>query len=287
MKSILALIGGGDRDQAVFETALAAARPFSAHIQFLHIHVGAGEAARFSHAQFAMGPALREALEQLASNAQHYSDLAEYNVRELCARHKIQISERPSESQGVTASFREERNDALERLTFHARRSDLIVMGRARQTQGLPPYALEHLILSCGRPMLVAGSAAPQQLTGTIMVCWKGSDHDARAVAAATPILNKAKRIVFASATERRGRAGEGMHELARQFAGNGISTEVQVIPAKGRGISASLSAAAETHGADLVVMGAYGHSRLHELLFGSCTEAFMRHADRPILLMH
>ena len=39
--------------------------------------------------------------------------------------------------------------------------------------------------------------------------------------------------------------------------------------------------------GADLIVMGAYGQSRMHELVFGSCTEAFLRDADRPILLMH
>jgi len=45
MKTILVLFGGGDRDQMIFETAVAAARPLSAHLDFLHIQVGAGEAA--------------------------------------------------------------------------------------------------------------------------------------------------------------------------------------------------------------------------------------------------
>jgi nucleotide-binding universal stress UspA family protein len=287
MKTILVLVGGGDRDQVILQTALAAAVPLSAHLEFLHIHVSSGQAARYSHAEFAMGPALRNTLEQLENKAKSFSDLAADHIRDFCARSMVEICDTPIEGRKVTASFREEKDNALERLTFHARHNDLVVMGRAKQTQGLAPDILERLVLSCGRPMLVAGSAAPQQLTGTIMVCWKESVNAARAVAAATPILTKAKRVVFASVMERDDGVTEALHHLTRQFAWNGISTEVQVIPASGRGIPDSLAAAAEACGADLVVMGAYGRSRARQLLFGSCTEAFIRHADKPILLMH
>jgi nucleotide-binding universal stress UspA family protein len=199
----------------------------------------------------------------------------------------IEISNTPISPGQVTASFREETDNAPQRLTFHARHSDLVVMGRAKQTQGLPPDILDNLILTCGRPMLVAASTAPQQLTGTVMVCWKESVNAARAVTAATPILNKAKHMVFTSVKERDEPASEAVQDLARQFAWHGISTEVKVIPAEGRAVPGLLSAAAEDCGADLVVMGAYGRSRARELIFGSCTEAFMRHADKPILLMH
>jgi nucleotide-binding universal stress UspA family protein len=287
MKTILVLVGGSDRDQVVLQTALAAALPFSAHLEFLHIHVSSGQAARYSGAEFARGPALRNALEQLENKAKSFSEIAADHVRDFCAHAMIEICDTPAKAQKVTASFREETDNAQARLTFHARHNDLIVMGRSKQTQGLAPDTLERLVLSCGRPMLVAASAPPQQLTGTVMVCWKESDNAARAVAAATPIMSKAKRVVFASVMERDDSVNEAMNHLARQFAWNGVSTEVQVIPADGRKISDSLAAAAGACGADLVVMGAYGQSRTRELLFGSCTEAFIRHADRPILLMH
>jgi nucleotide-binding universal stress UspA family protein len=287
MKTILVLIGGGDRDQVIAQTALAAALPFSAHLDFLHVHVSAGEAARYSRTEFAMGPALRNALEQLGNKAKSFSDLAADHVREFCAGTTIEICDAPTDIGKVTASFREESDGSPQRLTFHARHSDLIVMGRAKQTQGLAPDILDSLVLSCGRPMLVAASNAPQQLTGTVMVCWKESGNAARAVTAATPILSKAKHVVFTSVTERDEGVTEAVHDLARQFAWHGVSTEVKVIPADGRAIPGVLSAAAEDCGADLVVMGAYGRSRARELIFGSCTEAFMRHADRPILLMH
>lgn len=288
MKSILVLIGGSDRDEVVLQTALAAALPFSAHLNFLHIHVSPEQAARQDrHVEFAMGAALRNTLDELEVKAKSFSDLAADNVRNFCARSMVEICDTPTEAQKVTASFREEKDNALERLIFHARHHDLIVMGRGKQTQGLPPDILERLVLSSGRPMLVAGSAAPQKFTGTVMVCWKECGNAARAVAAATPLLTKAKRVVFASVKERDDGLTEALHQLAQQFTWNGVSTEVQVIPANDRGIASSLSDAAEACGADLMVLGAYGHLRVRELLFGSCTEAFIRHANRPILLMH
>jgi nucleotide-binding universal stress UspA family protein len=287
MKSILALIGGSDRDEVVLQTALAAALPFAAHLELLHIHVSPAQAARYSRADFAVGAAIRNTLDELGSKARSFSDLAADHTRDFCAHAKIELCDAPTDAGKVTASFREEQDSGLERLTFHVRHHDLVVMGRAKQTQGLQPDILERLVLSSGRPMLVAGSAAPQKLTGTILVCWKESGNAARAVAAATPMLAKAKRVAFASVMERDDSLSEGIHDLAQQFAWNGISTEVQVIPADDRAIATSLSDAAKACGADLMVLGAYGHSRARTLLFGSCTEAFIRDADRPILLMH
>jgi nucleotide-binding universal stress UspA family protein len=288
MKTILVLIGGSDRDQVVFETAMAAARPLSAHLDFLHIHVGAGEAARHSSgAEFARGAGLRGALTSLDSKARSFSEIASSNFRDFCMRWQIEICDEPGGEQHVTASYREETGDSMDRLTFHARHCDLVVMGRAKQKQGLAQDTLESLILVCGRPMLVVASTAPQRLTGTIMVCWKESANAARAVAAAMPILAKAKRVVFTSVVEREEGLAEAVDDLARQFAWNGVATETQVIPAKGRKIPGVLSAAADECDADLVVMGAYGTSRARQVIFGSCTETFLRHADRPILLMH
>ena len=287
MKTILTFVGGGDRDQVILQTALAAAIPLSAHLDFLHLHVPATQAARYSNTEFASGAALRNAFQRLGTNAHAFSDLAAENVRAFCANAKIEMCDTPTNTPSVTASFREEQSNALERLTFHARHSDLIVMGRARQKQGLAPDTLEHLVLNSGRPILVAASTAPQTLTDTVLVCWKESSHAARAVTAATPLLAKAQRVVFVSVAEQDDGVTDALDDLSRQFAWNGVASEVRVMPASRRGIPGALAAAAEECGADLVVMGAYGRSRAREFIFGSCTEAFLDNSDRPILLMH
>lgn len=294
MKSMLVLIGGGPRDRVVFQTALAAARPLSAHMDCLHIHVTMGEAAR-DVAVSTSGLAMRDALGRLRTKAEileRASKAAADNIRELCARSAVELRDprpdasAPPDATGVTASFREETDNALERLTTNAKRSDLVVMGRARQTQGLPKDTLEHLILRCGRPMLLAGADAPAQLD-TIMVCWKKSDHATRAATAATPLLARAKRVVFATIAEPTAEITDALNKLARESVPNSVQTEVKIVPPKGRKIPDALSAAAVECGADLVVMGAYGRARALEFLFGSCTESLMMQSDKAILLLH
>lgn len=287
LKTILTFVGGGDRDPVILQTAFAAAVPLSAHLDFLHVHVPAGQAARYSRTEFASGAALRNALAQLETNANAFAHFAAENVRAFCAGAKVELCDAPSDAGGVTGRFREEQSNALERLTFHGRHSDLVAMGRARQKQGLAPDTLEHLALHCGRPILVAASAAPATLADTVMVCWKECENAARAVTAAAPILAKAKRVVWASVAEGDGGVTEALEDVARQFAWNGIPSEVRPIAASRRPVAKALAAVAEECGADLVVMGAYGRSRTRTRIFGSCTDALLEECVRPILLMH
>jgi nucleotide-binding universal stress UspA family protein len=289
MKTILGLIGGGSRDEVILGTALAMALPYSAHMDFLHVQVSAGIAAQYdSHVQFAMGAGIGSALDNLDTKAKTFSELAAANVRRFCTVASVEICETRIEGKYPTASFREEQNTTIQRLIFHASQSDAVVLGRAKQSQGLQPDTLERLIRNCGRPVLVAASAAPRTLTGTILVCWNNSGNVARTVEIAMPILAKAKRVIFAHVVTRRSQQGtKPMHDFVRQLAKNNVSVEAQLIPADGDEIPSSLASAADHCSADLLIVGAYGRSRLRELIFGSRTEALIRNVDRPVLMMH
>ena len=182
MKSFLIPIGGSDTDSGLFETALAAAWPFSSHMHFLHVHVGPGEAALNSpHTGFAMGPALSGALQELDTKAQTRSALAAKHFREFCAKANVEVRDAPERTDAVTASWREENGSALPRIMFHARHHDLVVVGRAKSANGLPADFLEQLLVGCGRPVLIAGPATRPAFAGTVMVCWKESAEAARA----------------------------------------------------------------------------------------------------------
>jgi nucleotide-binding universal stress UspA family protein len=288
MKSFLIPIGGSDTDGALFEAALAAARPLSSHLSFLHVHVGPGEAAvNTPHTGFAMGPALRNAMRELDTKAQTRSELAARHFREFCAKAMVEIRDAPERTNGVTASWRDEDGSALPRILFHARHHDLVVVGRAKSANGLPADFLEQLLVGCGRPVLIAGAARAPTLEGTIMVCWKETPEAARAVNAAMPFLRHARRVVVVSIAENGDDPGESLAEVSRQLAWNGVRAELRTVLSSGGSIPALLSAAAQECAADLVVLGAYGRSRMHEMLFGSCTQAVIRNADRSVLLMH
>ncbi len=288
MKNILALIGGGPRDQVIFDTALTAAMPFAAHVNFLHIHVTAGEAALGTRTEFAVGPAVGVALRQLEERARTYSRVAADHIRELCENSVVPVNDAEDVGRNsVTASYSEETDQALKRLTANALRNDLIVTGRLKQTQGLPSRTLEHLIRRSSRPMLVAASGSPRELTGTAIVFWDGSGSAARAVEAAKPLLTKATRVVVTRVFDRRKPDEAALTEIVRTLADSDIKAEPLPISVDGRNLAARLAAAADECKADLVVMGAYGRGMVRELLFGSRTEALLSSTDRPILLMH
>jgi nucleotide-binding universal stress UspA family protein len=288
MKSFLIPIGGSDTDAGLFETALAAARPFSSHMNFLHVHVGPGEAALNSpHTGFAMGPALSSALAELDTKAQTRAELAARHFREFCAKANVEIRDAPVRTEAVTASWREEDGSALPRILFHARHHDLVVVGRAKSANGLPSDFLDQLLVGCGRPVLIAGPATRSAVGGTVMVCWKESSEAARAVNAAMPLLRHARQVVVVSIAENGDDPAEALAGVARHLAWNGVTAELRTIPSSGGGIPALLSATAHECGADLVVLGAYGHSRVHEILFGSCTQSVIRNAETSVLLMH
>jgi nucleotide-binding universal stress UspA family protein len=285
MKTILTFVGGGERDEVILQTALAAAIPLSAHLDCLHAHVPSTLAARHANLDFAMGDVLRSTLDRLRTDADTFSSLAGKNVHAFCASTGIELCAGPTGAQKVTARFFEEPSNELECLSLHASQRDLIVMGRARQKQGLAPDTLEHIVRHSGRPVLTAGSAAPQTLIETIMVCWKDARSTAAAVADAAPFLAKARRVLFISVAKRDHGLSAAMAATAREVGG--VEAETRVIPSSRDGIPDALAVAAEECRADLLVMGAYGRSRVGEILFGSCTDQLLARSDRPILLRH
>jgi nucleotide-binding universal stress UspA family protein len=153
---------------------------------------------------------------------------------------------------------------------------------------GLPPDRLETLLLGCGRPLLIAPTDAPLRALETAVVCWKETGDAARAVSAALPLLQQARRVVVVSVAED-GSASlpEALGEVVRGLAWNGIVAEAQVLPRTRRATSDALFAAAREHGADFMVMGAYGHRYLREALFGGCTQSVIDTGQCPVFLMH
>ena len=288
MKTILVLSGGSDSDSPVFETALAAAQPLGAHLRFVHIRIGTGQAAMYSpHVEFARGPALVDALGRLENDAERRSAAFGDHVRAFCTRFNITMQDAPGPAKGVTASFLEESNDAARRLVGHARHHDLVVMARTKRANGLPPDFIETLLLNSGRPVLLATNEAPRKLNGKVMVCWRETPDAARALGVAMPFLTRAERVVFVGVQEKGNDIEEALNDVAAQFRWTGVPAHIRPISSEGRSVADVLASAAEACAADLMVMGAYGHSHMREVIFGGCTQAVIRHAERPVLLLH
>jgi nucleotide-binding universal stress UspA family protein len=285
IKTILVPTSGSDTDAVVFETALVAARPCQAHLEFFHVRVSAGEALRYrEHARFARGKALRGALGELEEESARRWEAAQYHVRDFCNQHKIIMADAPDRLNTISASWREAAGNGEEPFIARARVHDLVVMGRLTRPNGLPPNLLPFLLVECGRPMLIAAAEAPRRF-GTILVAWKDAREPARALTAAVPLLMEAERVVVVEIVEGHPSANDAA-TVATQLAWHGLRAEPRTIRADGHPVAASLSSAAEAFGADLLVMGSYSTGPLREEIFGGCTRSILNHAPVPVFVL-
>lgn len=287
MKTILVPVGGSETDHAVFAMALAAAKPLAAHLEFLHIRVPPSEAAVYTpHIDFARGAALRETVSRLETDMERRSVAAERHFRRFCEQEGIVVRDTPPLAPSISAVWREELGDALERLVYRARHNDLIVLGRSPRANGLPPDLIERILLECGHPVLIAPAQARASVTGTVLVCWRETAEAARALTAALPLLAHSARVVVASVEERNASL-TGALDIVQQLRWHGIGAEAMCLVGGTHPTAELLHSTASKFDADLVVMGGYGSSRAREVIFGGCTQFFIDQAEKPVLLMH
>jgi len=177
--------------------------------------------------------------------------------------------------------------DVPDILVEYARLRDLTILPMPEDSD---QWYAEAIIFGSGRPTLILPEKAkrrPFQL-GTVAVAWDFSRAAARAVADALPILELAKQVRIVTVVNEKAlgskRSGE---ELAKNLARHGIDVVLDKVDAKGDTIGAVLESWTSSQGADMLVMGAYGHSRLREFVLGGATRSMLSKPTLPILLSH
>jgi nucleotide-binding universal stress UspA family protein len=171
-----------------------------------------------------------------------------------------------------------------------ARRSDLSVVGQARPTEGAAEELLiEGALFESGRPVVVVPhtQTKPMRLD-RVLVCWDGSRPAARAIADALPFLARAKAVEVVAVSAERGEGRELVGtRMAQHLARHDIGVELTRMSAGDVDVAKAIQSHAAERGADLVVMGAYGHSRLREFILGGVTRTFLASSTVPMLLSH
>jgi len=170
-------------------------------------------------------------------------------------------------------------------LVEYARLRDLTIMPESNDR-----WYAEAVIFGSGKPTLIlpqSPRSRPFEL-GTVAVAWDFSRAAARAVSDALPLLEKAKKVrVVTVLNEKLLDTKHSAEELSKNLSRHGIDVVLDRVDAKGRPIGDVLEAYVASHAADLLVMGAYGHSRLRELVLGGATKRLLSKPPLPILFSH
>jgi nucleotide-binding universal stress UspA family protein len=281
IRVVLGLVDGGPASEAAAEAGLRVADRFEAHLQLLHVRpdpeslvpmIGEGMS----------GVMLDQMVEGFRTESLERAAGARRIYDALSARR----AGVPGDGK-ATLAFREEEGREDEVAAKLARLHDLTVLARVERQAGAPAaVTLESVLLHSGRPVLVAPSEPVRGIGQKIVVAWNGKMQAARALAASLPFLARAETVTVVTVVESHtpGRPAD----VVRYLSWHGIRAEPVEVPAGGPGkVGQILLDHVTRSGADLLVMGAYGHSRLKEMILGGATREVLGHALLPVLMAH
>lgn len=291
-KTILAPISGTDSDMSVLSMSLRIASAAGGHIECLRVRPDpAGLIAGSAQLLVGAPMILADTMAAVEREATSRTAAARANFDRFCRRENISIANEPSGPGAVTAAWREETGDEFDRLTAVARYHDIVVLPGARdRIGGLPVEAAGEVIMGGGRAVLLASDEFSKGPFNRIAIAWKDCPEAARAVNAAMPLLEAAHQIDVLSVCEADERAAEDcktLDDLVRYLRWHGLSAHTQFMVPEGRTPADAVLDHAKHDAADLLVMGAYGHSRMREFIFGGFTERVLKGVDLPVLLFH
>lgn len=178
-------------------------------------------------------------------------------------------------------------------LSAHARSTDLVVLSQSKD-EDVPlggRHLPEDVAMASGRPVLLVPYVGYGESIGQrVLVAWDGSREAARAVSDALPFLTAAESVVvMAVGNFQNGQSNsdDPAADIGRHLARHGCKVEVYATKAVNISIGDTMLSRCADLSSDLLVMGAYGHTRLKEMILGGVTRHILRHMTIPTLLSH
>jgi nucleotide-binding universal stress UspA family protein len=287
-RRLLLPLTGTAAGEAALATALAVARIWNAHLHILHVRVDARDVAPLA------GEGLSGAMiEEMMAATERESGERAGRVRSLFERFAggaggvtlASSAESALKTDGPTLSFESVAGREEDVVAQQSRLYDLAVVPHPEAEDDVSSSdALHAVLFDSGRPVLIAPRGVPTTIGTRVCCAWNGTAESAAAIAAGLPWLRRAQsvRILYADEYQRRGPAVEGIRSYLRWHE---IEAETQLFKPLTKDVGAGLLGAVRDHQADLLIMGAYSHSRLRQLILGGVTRHVLENSEIPVLM--
>ena len=281
---ILVPVDGSDATKSAIEAAILVGKRFSSHVVGFHVRANSKDAVPLL-GEGMSGAMIEEIIELAEQEANNRSNKARQMFNDLCTEKDVPMDDRAPGPDQASAAWVEETGREDEAVARRGRLSDLIVAARPTAEAESPSSLTRNAaIFETGRPVLVAPPKLPPAIGAKIAIFWNGSAQAARAVAAAMPFVTDADSVTVINA-EGEGTASSVPADLATYLAWRGVTADTRTAVPGARGVGEVLLEACSN--CDLLVMGAYTHSRVRRLILGGVTNHVMSNAAMPILMGH
>jgi nucleotide-binding universal stress UspA family protein len=277
LKDILVHVDYPEQSNGALEAAIHLARRFNAHLSGLHVTSLFHYVAAHDVWVAGLWEECKDDLRTAAKRAQEQFEAATTRAGFLSDWHHVD-------------------GDPTYAILDYGRVVDLVVLGQPAENVPLITREIsDKAPLAMGRPVLfVPATGISGSLGKRVLVAWKNTREAARAVNDALPLLTQAEQVtVMAVDAPDRAATGEDNQidapcaDIARHLARHGVKTEAKRDTTSSQSAGERLLDVAQRQGADLIVMGAYGHSRLKEIVLGGVTRHMLTHATVPVLMSH
>lgn len=281
MKTILVPFRGDDRAQAPLELAYSVAVGFGSYIEGLFVRqpppLVSGEGITIPG----------DYVTELAEEARRASERARERFARFMSDKGVPMHDVRFETGEPSAGWRDAEGFESRVVGEHGRLFDLIVVGCASRPSAAEDDAVcEAALFESGRPVLLAPAEPPQTIGRTVVVAWNGSTETARTIGFGMPFLLAADRVVVLT-VEGGTVPGPGPGQVADHLVRNGVKAEARTAQMEGRTSGQAILDECRALGTDLLIKGAFTHSRLRQMIFGGATSHILAHADLPVFMAH
>jgi nucleotide-binding universal stress UspA family protein len=288
IKRILVPVTGESLDEGVLATALKVAKKFGAHLEALFFQIDPGQYLRVMAVEksYVFPPGFRS---QLVERLEEQQRSARWRFESLAKGAGLELVEDPPASPGPSAWWRAVMGHDYRSIPEYGWFFDLIVVGYTGASRRGSRSASEEtgmMVFTGGVPALMVPSTPAQSIGRSIMIGWNRSSQAENAIRRAMPFLTRANEVTLLSIATG-AKQGPSLEEASRYLEWHGIGARlVEVVP-DGRPVGQILLAKAQELESDLLVMGAYSHTRLREMILGGVTKYVLEHAQIPVLAFH
>jgi len=280
VKTILVAASGGTANDGAIETACRIAKRLGAHLEGLHVKVDPVQIATMAADGYSV-PISGDWIDRLIEDIDKLAEKTKADFAAAAGRHGLTMA-----AGAGAASWHVETGYAPLLVARRARFFDLVVLGRSeRVVDRSHSDAVEETLIQSGRPVLLAPAKVPAAIGAAIALGWNGSAEAVHVTAATLPLLEKAQNVIVITVGDE---SEADPPALLDYLKAHGIAAKHRhILPVKGVGAGEQLLAEARDAGADLLVMGAYGHRPWREILFGGATRQVVGTSLLPVLLAH
>lgn len=276
----------GQGQDSVLTAAFQLARTYKSHLTGLFIRPDPRSAIPFM-GEGLTADAIQDLVEASEREGRQRAEQAKTAFESAAKTHKVPAGDGLEKKAAPSCEWQEIVGFIADRVGRETRVADLAVL--PQPGDGAPRDAgdlLHEVLYRSGRPLMMIPAQCPSEIGRRIVIAWNGSAESTRSVAAALPLLERAESVRILGIGEP-DPDRPGLEALATYLARHGIESEAEQIETGEDGAGATLMSALVKRQADLLVMGAFSHSRWREMVLGGVTRHAIQNAPIPAFMSH